>query len=172
MSRLRRIADRDRIFFITTNLAAKVPHLDPAERDAVLRQLARQRMKRHFLVFAYVAMPDHLHLLLSPQRRGVVASMHEFKRITAERLARSRRSRGPIWQARYFDFILRRVEDFWEKLAYIHENPVAAQLAPRATDWQWSSARFYERGGKPPVPVDPINLPADSKALLWPAPWR
>ena len=172
MSRLRRIADRDRIFFVTTNLGRSVPALSPAERDVVLKQLDRQHMQGDFLLFGYVVMPGHLHLLLMPQGRGLAAAMHALKRITAERFLRVRDSRGRIWQARYFDFILRRVHDFWDKLEYIHQNPVVAGLAMRPEQWRWSSAAHYSRSGAAPVTVDGVNFPADRDAFLWPVPWR
>jgi REP-associated tyrosine transposase len=172
MSRLRRIADRDRIFFVTTNLARAVPTLSPRERDLVLEQLKRQHTLGDFLLFGYVVMPEHVHLLLMPLGRGLTGSMHALKRITAEKLVRRRGCSGPVWQPRYFDFILRRVQDFWEKLDYIHENPVAAGLARRADQWRWSSAGHYTRSGAKPVSVDAVNLPADGSAFLWPAPWR
>src|SRR5438874_5778614 len=116
MSRLRRIADRDRIFFVTTNLGRLAPTFSTSERDLVLRHLHRRRMQGDFLLFGYVVMPSHFHLLLMPQGRGLAAAMHALKRLTATDLLRIRGTRGPIWQARYFDFILRRVRDFWEKL--------------------------------------------------------
>jgi putative transposase len=172
MSRLRRIVDRDRIFFVTTNLARAVPALSPRERDLVLEQLERQHTQGDFLLFGYVLMPGHLHLLLMPQGRGLTGSMHALKRITAEKLLRRRGCCGPIWQARYFDFVLRRVRDFWEKLEYIHDNPVAAGLAMRADQWRWSSAAHYVCPGGAPVSVDAVDLPADGGAFLWPAPWR
>jgi REP-associated tyrosine transposase len=172
MSRLRRIADRDRIFFVTTNLARAVPTLSPLERDLVLAQLEHQHTLGDFLLFGYVVMPGHLHLLLMPLRRGLTGSMHALKRLTAEQLVRRRGCDGPVWQARYFDFVLRRVRDFWEKLEYIHENPVAAGLARRADKWRWSSAVHYVRAGAAPVSVDAVDLPPDGGAFLWPVPWR
>jgi putative transposase len=172
MSRLRRIVDRDRIFFVTTNLTRAVPTLSPRERDLVLEQLRRQHTQGDFLLFGYVVMPGLLHLLLMPLGRGLTGSMHALKRITAEKLMRRRGCSGPVWQARYFDVILRRVRDFWEKLEYIHDNPVAAGLARRADQWQWSSAAHCMRSGGPPVCVDVVDLPADGGAILWPAPWR
>lgn len=172
MSRLRRILDRDRIFFVTTNLAREVPALSPRERDLFLEQLKRQHAQGDFLLFGYVVMPSHLHLLLMPLGRGLTGSMHALKRVTAEKLLRRRRCKGPVWQARYFDFILRRVQDFWEKLEYIHNNPVAAGLARRADQWRWSSAGHYMRSGAAPVSVDAVDLPLDGRAFLWPAPWR
>ncbi|MCH7726773.1 MAG: hypothetical protein IH991_09875 [Planctomycetes bacterium] len=32
-----------------------------------------------------------------------------------------------------------------EKLDYMHCNPVRAGRVARATDWPWSSARYYEK---------------------------
>jgi putative transposase len=172
MSRLRRIADGDRIFFVTTNLASAVPPFSADERDPVLEQLNRQHSQRAFLLFAYVVMPAHLHLLLMPHGRGLSASMHAIKRVTAEKLVRRRGCCGPVWQARYFDFVLRRVHDFWDKVEYIHQNPVTAGLVKQPDQWRWSSAAHYRGSGATLVQVDTVDLPPDRDAFLWPAPWR
>ena len=172
VSRLRRIADRDRVFFVTTNLAPGVPVLAPAERDIVLVQLKRQHTAGDFLLFGYVVMPSHLHLLLAPDQCGLTTTMYRLKRFTAQEIAKRRRARGAVWQARYFDFILRRVGDFWDKLEYIHNNPVEAPLLKRPEEWRWSSAPHYSGSGIPPVPVDSVNFPSDRTAWLYPAPWR
>jgi hypothetical protein len=60
MSRLRRIELVGRYFFITTNLAKRVPSLSPTERDICLDHLARTRAKHKFSLFAYVVMPDQI----------------------------------------------------------------------------------------------------------------
>jgi len=172
VSRLRRIADRDRIFFLTTNLASGVPQLAPIERDAVIKQIGRQRSSDDFLLFGYVVMPSHLHLLLMPSGLGLASSMHRLKRFTAQHVNSYRGKQGALWQPRYFDFVLRRVADFWDKLDYIHNNPVEAGLTSAPSGWSWSSAAHYFKSGQPPVLVDPADLPADRNALLWPAPWR
>jgi REP element-mobilizing transposase RayT len=167
MSRLRRIADRDRIFFVTTNLAPRVPAFSSADRDVVVRHLKRRHAQSDFLLFGYAVMPTHLHLLLMPLGPGLAAAMHALKRLTAEDLRRTRGTRGPIWQARYFDFVLRRVHDFWDKLEYIHQNPVTSGLVKRADQWHWSSAAQYAKSGQGPVAVDSVNLPSDRNAFLF-----
>jgi putative transposase len=172
VTRLRRIADRDRIFFVTTNLSRSARPLIASERDIVLNQLQRQRAAAQYLLFGYVVMPDHIHLLLAPSGSGLIASMREFKSCAAQALVKTGVRESPVWQPKYFDFILRRVHDFWDKLAYIHDNPVQTGLADTAPAWRWSSAAFYEGNAPTPVPVDSIDLPADRNALLWPAPWR
>ena len=171
MTRLRRIETRDRIFFVTTNLARGTPELAIAERDLLLRQIVRQRAAGGFLLFGYVVMPDHLHLLIAPTAADLIGVMREFKSCTGQGIRNVRQDGKAIWQSRYFDFILRRVGDFWEKLEYIHENPVKAGLVRDAEDWPWSSARHYARGAGV-IPVDLIEMPGDRLAWLHPAPWR
>jgi REP element-mobilizing transposase RayT len=172
MVRFRRIADRDRIFFLTTNLAQGVPDLSPAERDLLLYLLSAQRIRDRFLLFGYVVMPDHVHLLLAPREQSVIRIMRDLKSKSGFEIARRRCKAGPLWQERYFDNIIRRVHHFWEKLEYMHQNPVEAKLVQQPEDWEWSSCRFYARCGSAPVVPDPVDLPANGNALLWPAPWR
>jgi putative transposase len=131
----------------------------------------RQHAAGGFLLFGYVVMPDHLHLLIAPAAADLTGVMREFKSCAGQRVQSLRQDRSAIWQPRYFDFILRRVGDFWEKLEYIHENPVKAGFVRIAEDWPWSSAGHY-RGGAGLIPMDPIELPGDRMAWLYPAPWR
>ena len=172
MVRLRRIEDRDRIFFVTTDLARGVAPLSPAERDLILEVLAAQRSPRSFSLFGYVLMPDHAHLLLAPREQTLPRILRDLKSKTGHEIARRRRTSGPIWQPRYFDNIIRRVRHFWGKLDYIHENPVQAGLVSAPEDWKWSSYAFYAKLGAVTVVPDAVDMPADTNALLWPAPWR
>ncbi len=172
MVRFRRIEDRDRIFFVTANVARGIRDFSPAERDIILHVLAAQRTPRTFLLFGYAIMPDHIHLLLTPREHTLIRVLRDLKSKTGYEIARRRRSSGPVWQPRYFDNIIRRVQHFWEKLEYIHQNPVEAALVSEPEDWKWSSYRFYAKTGPVAVVPDTVDLPADKNALLWPAPWR
>jgi REP element-mobilizing transposase RayT len=172
MSRLRRIEEQDRFFFVTTNLSKKVADLSPSERTLVLETLGRCRVNMRFKIFAYVVMPDHAHLMLEPATNTLTSVMREFKSKTGLLLNERRRTRGPIWQTRFFDFICRSVRDFSEKVEYIHQNPVSVGLVGKPEDWLWSSAAFYQKRNNPVFAPDFIDLPADADTLLWPAPWR
>jgi REP-associated tyrosine transposase len=172
MSRLRRIEEQDRFFFVTTNLRKGVADFSPHERTLVLEILARCRDRMGFKVFAYVVMPDHTHLMLEPADHTLTAVMREFKSKTALLLNRRRRANGPLWQTRFFDFICRRVRDFSAKVEYIHQNPVSAGLVKRPEEWPWSSAGFFRKVNNPVFVPDLVDLPANANTLLWPAPWR
>jgi len=63
------------------------------------------------------------------------------------------------------------VRNSWQKLEYIHMNPKTAGLVERAEHWKWSSYQHYWVGGDPervPVKLDPVQLPFDPDATLWP----
>lgn len=172
MTRLRRIEEYDRIFFVTFNIERGVSHLCAAERDLVLATLGELRRPLDFALFGYVIMTDHAHLLLWPKGLSLICILRDLKSRTGFAIAKRRRTRGRIWQRSYFDFICRRVRDFGTKLEYIHENPVAAGLVKHAEDWQWSSYRHYARLGNVPVKPDFMEFSGDPNELLWPAPWR
>ncbi len=172
MTRLRRIEERDRFFFVTTNLARGTRPLAPAERDLILAILAGQRSLGEFFLFGYAVMPTHVHLLLYPHNKDLIRIMRNFKSKAGHEILRARSLHGTFWQERYFDAIIRRVRNFWEKLEYIHRNPVEAGLAEKKEDWPWSSYRHYIEKDSAPIPVDPVGFGSDGDEFLWPAPWR
>ncbi len=90
MTRLRRIEELDRIFFVTFNLERGVRALSEAERDLVLGTLGELRGADDFALFAYVIMPDHAHLLLWPRTVSLVRIMRDLKSKTGFALAKSR----------------------------------------------------------------------------------
>lgn len=172
MSRLRRIERVGRYFFITTNLIRGTRPLSAAERGICLDCLSAARTRFGFLLFAYVLMPDHAHLLLSTFESDLPAIMRVWKSRSALAIRKSRDDRGAIWQSRYFDFILRRASDFSRKLAYIHENPVSAGLTTRPEEWPWSSAAFYICGSDTSLRPDRFDMPMNPNEPLWPMPGR
>jgi REP element-mobilizing transposase RayT len=124
------------------------------------------RGRHKFSLHAYVVMPDHAHILVGMFGSSLPSLMRDWKRDSALAIAKRRNMPGAIWQARYFDFIPRRVGDFWQKMEYIHRNPLEKQLVNKAEEWQWSSAAFYARQGTAPIPVDQPYLPLDADAPL------
>jgi REP element-mobilizing transposase RayT len=90
--------------------------------------------------------------------------MRDFKSKTGIALANKRHHQGPIWQPRFFDAIGRRSKDFYEKLDYIHKNPVKAEFVRKAEDYSWSSAARCSCRDTPPIRLDQVNLPADRNA--------
>jgi putative transposase len=62
-----------------------------------------------------------------------------------------------FWQPRYYSFEIYEQAKLEEKLTYMHLNPVRAGLVTRATDWRWSSARWYEWGRTVGFPIGRVS---------------
>jgi len=172
MSRLRRIAQSDRVFFITTNVSRNVPFLRPPEMDLLLNILDDVRRALAFLLLGYVVIPDHAHLMFATRLESLSHIMHRWKFKTGYAVQHYRHHSGAFWQPRYFDFICRRSRDVSNKLYYIHQNPVTVNLVANPEDWKWSSAAFYLRKGQSPLEPDLLDFSGDPDELLWPAPNR
>lgn len=138
------------------------------------------RTSSGFLLFAYVLMPDHLHILTdSPLKPSVV--LQYIKGIVARRVINhlkdqdyqsslrklrhadwKRNHRFSLWQHDSDVFSVTSESKFMEKVNYIHLNPVRAGLVERAEDYRWSSACWWRRA---PAEDEPLRVDLDE--IVW-----
>lgn len=149
----------------------------PFFRDHLMKRVvidALRTLQQRFgiCLIGYVVMPEHVHVLLYPQKRASdepipissllkvfrkyvdlqgKARMGEFyqryRQLWSESLtgwARGRLGTEAIWEKRGHDFIVGRGETLIEKLQYCHMNPVKRGLVKDPARWPWSSFRYYE----------------------------
>jgi putative transposase len=76
---------------------------------------------------AYVVMPDHLHLLITPFE-SVEKSVQMIKGGFSFRAKRELEWNGEIWQPGFTDHRIRDEEDWLRHLEYIRTNPIEARL--------------------------------------------
>ena len=89
---------------------------------------------------AYVVMPNHVHVLLTPHTPLSKISA-TLKGVSARDInARLGRAGKPVWQDESFDHWIRNPGEFERIRRYIESNPVTAGLAARPELWPWSSA--------------------------------
>ncbi len=123
--------------------------------------LDEARKSAGILLFAYVIMWDHMHLLTS--RNSTTANvLRVLKGITARRVIdhlkekghlsslaklehqeQKRNHRYSLWQTEKNVLPIFSEGMFMEKMNYIHQNPVKEALSERAEDYRWSSARIW-----------------------------
>ena len=73
---------------------------------------------------AYCLMPDHLHVLLSPDRNGMsLGDLIGRIKGTTTNESWKLGSSGQLWQKRFYDHIVRKSEGITEVARYIFENP-------------------------------------------------
>jgi REP element-mobilizing transposase RayT len=96
---------------------------------------------RHYQLHAYVVMPNHVHLLITPLAE-VSKVMQSLKRFTAREGNRILGLTGrPFWQDESYDRLVRDETEFQRIADYIEMNPVKSGLAATPEDFAWSSAR-------------------------------
>jgi putative transposase len=144
-SDLKRYQTEGHHHFITFSCHQRQPYLtDNESRTAFEETLELVRRRHQLLVFGYVLMPEHVHLLISePKRQALADTLRVLKGETSKRLKNHPR---PFWHTRYHDFNVITAGKQVEKLRYIHRNPVERGLVEKPEDWPWSSFRHYLTG--------------------------
>ena len=118
--------------FLTFSCFHRLQYLGAsAARDLFEEALERTRQHYRFVVAGYVAMPEHVHLLIGEPLEDTVSSVvHALKlSVTMRRVERI------FWQARYYDFNLHNELKRVEKLRSIHRNPDVRGLVAKPQDW-------------------------------------
>lgn len=113
---------------------------------AYIELLTKAREKAHVEVWAYCLMPNHVHLIVTPNDDdGLRRFFGEAHRHYTRRINFREGWRGHLWQERFHSFVM----DEPHLLAaarYVELNPVRANLCGNAAEWPWSSARAHLRG--------------------------
>lgn len=102
-----------------------------------LREAAKQFK---VAIHAYVLMPNHVHLLLTPtDADGLARMMQWVGRYYVPYFNRKYQRVGTLWQGRYKATVVDTERYFMTCSRYIELNPVRAGLAAEPGDYQWSS---------------------------------
>ncbi len=172
--------DPSHLYFVTaTVLGWRQIFLEPSCAKIVLDSLGWHRNEGRWLLFAYVLMPSHLHVILKPEgNRTISHVLQSFGSFTAHAILAHLVTNGHTDLVTFFaqrqDGDTSKRHQIWqpiqpknvystdflrEKLEYTHNNPVAKhwQLAADRADYRYSSACFYDRGVKPIVEVDDVR---------------
>ena len=114
-------------------------------------------------------MSNHIHLIWQPLGDHTPSSVQlSFMKYTAQQIKRFLLKTDPeklnafqvnkydrtfqVWKREALSIELVNNAVFDQKLEYIHDNPVKAEICNFPEEYYYSSARFYEEG------IDPFNL--------------
>jgi REP element-mobilizing transposase RayT len=115
-----------------------------------------QHRFQRYQVHAFVVMPNHVHLLVTPQvdaRRW----LGPLKGFTAHEANRILERHSPFWQDESSDHLVRHEQELRQVQRYIEYNPVKAGLVASPEDFPWSSASGVSHSwqAQRPDPTDP-----------------
>ena len=106
-----------------------------------LKTLYNYRRQGRFELHAFVLMPEHVHLLLTPAPGVTLERSIQFiKGGYSHALGVELSRRGDVWQRGFTDHRIRDSADFDVHRGYIHENPVKRGLVDLAADYRYCSA--------------------------------
>ena len=138
--------------------------------------IEQARAKSRFDLWAYVFMPEHVHLILCPSDHlyDIAKIRRAIKAPVARKAIRAMRTESPEWLARITRQRGQKTERlFWQSgggfdrnvvepatlgkmIDYIHMNPVRKGLVDRPEAWKWSSAASFIGLGKSPILPDRV----------------
>ena len=100
----------------------------------------RQNVGGKYELHAFVVMPNHVHLLITP--RVELAKITRTIKGKSARQANAMlgRTGQPFWQDESFDHWIRHPQQFEKVKSYIERNPVSAGLVRSPEQWPYSSA--------------------------------
>jgi putative transposase len=125
--------------------------------------LHEARTSGGFSIYAYVIMPDHLHAItdsiLKPSKvlqyiNGIIsrrvidhlkAGGHNASLRKLQRESGAHGHRYSLWEHHNNVMPIFSEDMLMQKVNYIHQNPVTAELIERAENYRWSSARIWKR---------------------------
>ena len=159
-------ADEDAPYFCTITVLDWLPVLIESRYiDPILDSLRFCRQHKNLRLFAFVIMPNHMHLIASAAEQ-LHTVMRDFKRLTSRTIhdrlkedgratildwlqratQRARRARGELglWHDGFSPRQITSRAVYEQKLSYLHENPVRKGLVQHPADWWYSSAAFHE----------------------------
>ena len=144
--------------------------------------IEQSRKELEYFLWAYVFMPEHVHLVICPRKPQYSVSdiLRCIKQPVSRKAVSFLRQNRPEWLEHISKPRRRRTEyHFWlsgggydrnivepgtlmTMIEYIHLNPVRRGLVERAVDWKWSSAGWFaelqpNRLQPDPIPYEWVN---------------
>src|SRR5437588_3306006 len=102
-----------------------------------LRTLYGYRRQGRFDLYAFVLMPDHVHLLFTPAQDVTLERAVQLVKGGYSHAVGVEISRREIWQKGFTDHRIRDAQDFAGHRVYIHQNPVMGRLVERAEEYRY-----------------------------------
>jgi putative transposase len=149
------IRSNDSAYFVSTQTAGRKPFFRHERWARLILSTLDHYDGNGYTLHAYVVMPDHLHLLITPFDT-LEKSVQLIKGGFSFRAKRQLEWPGEIWQSGFTDHRIRDEEDWLRHLEYIRANPVDARLVEESV--------LYEFMGFPEKDFPQGLKPNDSRA--------
>ena len=165
-----KISDGGAVYFITCTVNKWVDVFSrKAYCDIIINSLNFCIENKGLIVYGYVIMSNHIHLLVQANHEDMSDVLRDFKKFTSQTIIKTieenkqeSRQHWMLWLFKETDAAVKVTYQFWkpdnhpeicyklpfmwQKLDYIHNNPLRAGLVNKAEDYVHSSAADYVFG--------------------------
>ncbi len=163
-----RIRDNSQPYFITASVLSWFDIFSSAViREIILNSLKYCQEQKGLEIYAWCLMPTHIHLVARAKSGATLSAIvRDFKAYTSKEIsnqlltgddreqtiARMMESAAQlyrktiahkVWQDGYHPVELYNARIAWQKIDYVHNNPVKAKISKSPQEYEFSSARNY-----------------------------
>lgn len=169
MSTKYKALDNDYAYFVTITTVDWIDVFTRLNHKmTIIDSLAYCQKQKGLEIYAYVLMPSHLHMMCRAKEGFELANiMRDFKKFTSKEIIRKikeepesrkewmlelfskacghlkRNQEYKVWQDGYHAEIVASSKFIYQKLNYIHNNPVKEKVVEKPEDYLFSSATNY-----------------------------
>jgi putative transposase len=155
-------------YFVSTQTDGRKPFFRHERWARLMLDVLRHYDGTGYKLHAFVIMPDHLHLLITPSE-SVEKSVQLFKGGFSFRAKRELEWKGEIWQPGFTDHRIRDEDDWGRHLEYIRTNPIEARLIQDSIPFEFIGLPSIEfPQGLKPAESSTSNVRAEARTLQSP----
>jgi REP element-mobilizing transposase RayT len=163
-----KIRNQEEIYFCTFSVVYWIDIFTrPIYRNILIDSLRYCQQEKGLIVYAYVIMSNHVHLIIKSETGKLSDTIRDFKSFTSKQIieaikeypesrrawllwmfkrAASKHKRNTeyqVWKHDNHPEELESTKFLYQKLNYIHQNPVRACIVQNPEDYLYSSAGAY-----------------------------
>lgn len=113
------------------------------DKEFFINILRSSVLQNNFKIFAYCIMDNHAHLVIWDFKNILSTLMKEITKKYAYYLNKKYERRGKVFHDRFKSEPLENTESLLPILAFIHNDPLKANIVDQPEEYQWSSYNSY-----------------------------
>lgn len=97
-------------------------------------------------IIAFCVMPTHVHFILKQlEKGGITQYMKNVKNSYTRYFNTKHKRKGPLWDSRFKNVLVKDNEYMLHLTRYVHLNPVTSSLVAKPEEWAYSSYQEYQK---------------------------
>lgn len=137
-----------------------------ADFKRFIKILKEAKLEFSFKIFHYCIMQTHFHLAVEIfDVKRFSNGIKAIKKHCTHRYNRKHKRFGPLWRDRFKCKLIENEQYMRECGRYVENNPVRAGLVEQASDWPYSSSRYYQLGVEDAV-LDPYSQGKEVRGIV------